>query len=66
MVVRTESIGPTQCGITEATMKCTEGGCKPDNSWRMPGAGLSRLIVWKGTAWKASFPAVLGKTRRTE
>jgi hypothetical protein len=47
-------------------MKRTKGGCKPDNRWRMLGAGLSRLIVWKGTAWKASPPAVLGKTRRTE
>ena len=44
MVVRTESIGPTQCGITEVTTRCTKGGCKPDNRWRMPGAGLSRLI----------------------
>src|SRR5271170_6905396 len=36
--------------------------------WRSANAGsrLKPLITQEGTAWKASLPAVLGKTRRTE
>ena len=36
--------------------------------WRTANAGsrLKPLITQEGTAWKASLPAVLGKTRRTE
>src|SRR5258707_8321063 len=36
--------------------------------WRTAHAGsrLKPLITQEGTAWKASLPAVLGKTRRTE
>ena len=30
------------------------------------GSRLKLLSIQKGTAWKASLPAVLGKTRRTE
>ena len=30
------------------------------------GSRLKLLTIQKGTAWKASLPAVLGKTRRTE
>jgi hypothetical protein len=30
------------------------------------GSGLKPLTIREGTAWKASLPAVLGKTRRTE
>jgi hypothetical protein len=30
------------------------------------GSGLKPLTTQEGTAWKASLPAVLGKTRRTE
>jgi hypothetical protein len=31
-----------------------------------PGDRVTLRMYWKGTAWKASLPAVLGKTRRTE
>jgi hypothetical protein len=48
---------------TVVTTRCTKGGCKPDIGQRMPGAGLSCPIIREGTAWKASLPAVLGKTR---
>ena len=36
--------------------------------WRTAYAGsrLEPLATREGTAWKASLPAVLGKTRRTE
>jgi hypothetical protein len=36
--------------------------------WRTANAGsrLKPLIIQEGIAWKASLPAVLGKTRRTE
>jgi hypothetical protein len=30
------------------------------------GSRLKPLTIREGTAWKASLPAVLGKTRRTE
>jgi hypothetical protein len=30
------------------------------------GSRLKPPLIRKGTAWKASLPAVLGKTRRTE
>ena len=30
------------------------------------GSRLKPLIIQEGTAWKASLPAVLGKTRRTD
>ncbi len=33
--------GPTLCGTTVVTTRCTKGGCKPDVGRRMPGAGLS-------------------------
>ena len=48
------------------TTRCTKGGCKLDDGQRMPGARFKLLALQKGTAWKASLPAVLGKTRRTE
>ena len=33
--------GPTQCGITAVTTRCTKGGRKPIIDQHMPGAGLS-------------------------
>ena len=30
------------------------------------GSRIKRLTIREGAAWKASLPAVLGKTRRTE
>jgi hypothetical protein len=37
-------------------------GCRTAHA----GSRLKPLIIQEGTAWKASLPAVLGKTRRTE
>jgi hypothetical protein len=33
--------GPTLCGTTVVTTRCTKDGCKPDIGRRTPGAGLS-------------------------
>ena len=41
MAVHNRVCGPTQCGITALTPRCTKGGCKLDGGQRMPGAGLS-------------------------
>src|SRR3981081_1412222 len=37
-------------------------GCRTAHA----GSRLKPLIIQEGTAWKASLPAVLGKTRRTD
>ncbi len=39
--VRDRVCGPTQCGTTEVTTRCTKGENKPVEGQRMPGAGLS-------------------------
>ena len=39
--------GPTLCGTTVVTTRCTKGGCKPDIGRRMPGAGLSCRLSGK-------------------
>ena len=41
MAVRNRVHGPTQCGTTGATTRCTKGEDKPVDDQRMPGAGLS-------------------------
>jgi hypothetical protein len=61
-----ESVARRSAVIIALTTRCTKGGCKLDDGRRMPGAGLKPLTIREGTAWKASLPAVLGKTRRTE
>ncbi len=38
MAVRNRVCGPTRCGITALTPRCTKGGCKLDDGQRMPGA----------------------------
>jgi hypothetical protein len=43
-----------------------KGRCKPAVRTAYAGSKLKPLTVREGTAWKASLPAVLGKTRRTE
>jgi hypothetical protein len=58
--------GPTACGTTVVTTRRTKGGCKLDVGRAYAGSGLKPLTTQEGTAWKASLPAVLGKTRRTE
>src|ERR1700737_1422245 len=40
----------------------THTGCRTANA----GSRLKPLITQEGTAWKASLPAVLGKTHRTD
>src|SRR5215471_4536105 len=40
-------LSPTQCGITEVTTMCAQGGHKPNISRCMPGAGLSRRMRGK-------------------
>ena len=40
--VRNRVHGPTQCGTTAVTMRCTKGERKPDGCRCTPGAGLNR------------------------
>jgi hypothetical protein len=47
MAVRNRVRGPTQCGLTVGTTRCTKGGCKQIIGRRMLGAGLSRRCVRK-------------------
>src|SRR4029453_14085528 len=53
--------GPTQCGTTVVTTRCTKGGCKPDGGRRMPGAGLSRWRPGKAPLGKPPFQPYWGK-----
>jgi hypothetical protein len=57
-------LDPAQYGIIEVTKAVHEG--RTQTGWRTANAGsrLKPLITQEGTAWKASLPAVLGKTRR--
>ena len=41
MAVHDRVCGPTPCGTTVVTTRCTKGGCKPDIGRRMLGASLS-------------------------
>jgi len=43
-----------------------EGRMQTGRRMAHAGSRLKPLIIQEGTAWKASLPAVLGKTRRTE
>jgi hypothetical protein len=43
-----------------------EGRMQTGRRTAYAGSRLKLLTIQKGTAWKASLPAVLGKTRRTE
>ena len=43
-----------------------EGRCKLGRWTAHAGSKLKLLTIREGTVWKASLPAVLGKTRRTE
>jgi hypothetical protein len=61
-----ESAARRSAGQTVVTTRCTKGGCKPDCRTAHAGSRLKPLTIREGTAWKASLPAVLGKTRRTE
>jgi hypothetical protein len=44
-VVHNRVHGPTQCGTTAVTTRCTKGDRKPDGCRCTPGAGLSRQPV---------------------
>jgi hypothetical protein len=43
-----------------------EGRMQTERWTAYAGSRLKPLTIREGTAWKASLPAVLGKTRRTE
>ena len=43
-----------------------EGRMQTEHRTAHAGSRLKPLMIREGTAWKASLPAVLGKTRRTE
>ena len=61
MAVRNRVSGPTQCGITTLTPRCTKGGCKLDDRQRMPGAGLSCRRSRKAPLGKPTFQPYWGK-----
>src|SRR5450759_1584639 len=53
--------GPTQCGTTVVTTRCTKGGCKPDDKQRMSGADLSVVASGNAPPDKPAFQPYLGK-----
>jgi hypothetical protein len=61
MAVRNRVCGPTQCGITALTPRCTKSGCKLDGGQRMPGAGLSCRRSRKVPLGKPAFQPYWGK-----
>src|ERR1700757_2736136 len=61
MAVRNRVCGPTQCGITAVTPRCTKSGCKLDGGRRMPGAGLSCRRSRKAPLGKPTFQPYWGK-----
>ena len=61
MAVRNRVCGPTQCGITALTPRCTKGGCKLDGGQRMLGAGLSCRRSRKAPLGKPTFQPYWGK-----
>ena len=66
MAVRNRVRGPTQCGTTVVDHEVHEGRMQTGRRTAHAGSRLKPLMIQEGTAWKASLPAVLGKTRRTE
>jgi hypothetical protein len=52
-----------QLVVAKARVVATDGEVAGD---AYAGSGLKPLMIREGTAWRASLPAVLGKTRRTE
>src|SRR5215510_3289762 len=61
MAVRNRVCGPTQCGTTVVTTRCTKGGCKPDVGRCMPGASLSRRRPGKAPLGKPALQPYWGK-----
>src|SRR6202035_2950635 len=61
MAVRNRVCGPTQCGITAMTPRCTKSGGKLDGGQRMPGAGLSCRRSRKAPLGKPTFQPYWGK-----
>ena len=61
MAVRNQVCGPTQCGITAMTPRCTKSGGKLDGGQRMPGAGLSCRRSRKAPLGKPTFQPYWGK-----
>jgi hypothetical protein len=59
--VRNRARGPTQCGTTVVTTRCTKGGCKLDIGPGMPGAGLSRRRPRKAPLGKPAFQPYWGR-----
>src|SRR6478735_275073 len=59
--VRNRVHGPTQCGTTAVTMRCTKGERKPDGCRCTPGAGLNRQQFGKTPPEKPAFQPYWGK-----
>ena len=59
--VRNRVHGPTQCGTTAVTMRCTKGERKPDGCRCTPGAGLNRQRFGKTPPEKPAFQPYWGK-----
>ena len=57
-----EPTGPTQCGISVWTTRCTKGGCKPDNRSAHAGSRLKLSVdVGKAPPDKPAFQPYWGK-----
>ena len=58
--------GPAQYGIADVGHEMHEGRRQTGRRSAHAGSRLKLIDVREGPAWKASLPAVSGKTRRTE
>jgi hypothetical protein len=58
---RPDAVRDNHCGY-----EVHKGRVQTERQTVHAGSRLKPLKIWEGTAWKASLPAVLGKTRRTE
>jgi hypothetical protein len=58
---RPDAVRDNRCGY-----EVHKGRLQTERQTAHAGSRLKPLTIREGTAWKASLPAVLGKTRRTE
>ena len=60
------SLRPDTVRDNRCDYEAHEGRMQTGRRTAHAGSRLKPLTIQEGTAWKASLPAVLGKTRRTE
>jgi len=60
------SLRPDTVRDSRSDHEVHEGRMQTEHLTPYAGSGLKPMMIREGTAWRASLPAVLGKTRRTE